>query len=72
MDIIPGRIYRHYKGGLYRVVTLATDATNVRNGTTVVIYEPIAGSDTYCRDLQEFISPVHGAHGSQPRFSLEP
>lgn len=41
LPLIPGEFYRHFEGGLYRLVGLATD---VHTGAEVVIYQEAMGS----------------------------
>ena len=69
--IVPG-IYRHYKGGLYRVLFTAHDSTNgPREGSTVVVYVSLTTGRINVRAADQFVEPV-GAVGyaSTPRFAL--
>lgn len=49
-------IYKHLKtGNLYRVLHLALDCTNSRDGTSVIIYCPADNRDAiYVREVKEF------------------
>lgn len=51
----PGKLYRHFKGRLYKVITIAE---HTETGEDMVIYEEEGGSGTYARPLSEWIKPV--------------
>ena len=50
-----GGLYRHFKGGVYRVLDLALDATTMRDA---VIYQNIRDCGKWVRPLDEFLSAV--------------
>lgn len=56
MDLIEGGIYRHYKGGLYRIIS--TDCRYEKTGETFVIYESLKDKQRWARPLDEFIGEV--------------
>lgn len=60
-NVIPGTIYRHYKGGLYEVLHLAE---NTDNSDIMVIYRSIQFGTYYARPLTDWNTPVN----SNPRF----
>ena len=47
-------IYRHYKGGLYRVLFGAQESTNARAGGRVVVYVSLTTGEMHTRDAEEF------------------
>lgn len=65
-------MYRHYGGGRYTVLFVASDSTNMRDGNEVVVYLSLSYGKIYCRDLVEFTENVEWPDGStRPRFILE-
>jgi hypothetical protein len=66
--IKPGR-YRHYKGGTYVVLFVASDT---EAGKPVVVYMNEAHGTYYVRSLKEFSANVmeDSEDGGVPRFKL--
>lgn len=53
-DPKPFELYRHFKGNLYQIITIAADAND---GSSKVVYQALYGSyQVYVRDLAEFMS----------------
>ncbi len=66
MVLKPGR-YRHYKGGEYEVLFLATHSETEE---TVVVYRPLYGDgDYWVRPLAMFTENVVVGGAEQPRFA---
>jgi hypothetical protein len=70
-EIGPNQIYTHYKGGRYRIITVAEEATNAREGELLVVYASVEDGRVWCRDFEEFTESVTLPNGeTQPRFVL--
>jgi predicted metal-dependent HD superfamily phosphohydrolase len=64
----PGRLAQHWKGGLYRIQTLAVREAD---GEPEVVYRPLAdpAQRAWTRPLASFLEPVTGLDGeTRPRF----
>lgn len=61
--VIGGR-YRHYKGGLYKVVKMAT---HTETNEPMVVYRSLNFGSWYCRPLTNWNEPNMD---NEPRFEL--
>lgn len=61
-----GKIYQHYKGGLYRVLTLTT---HTERKETLVIYQSIGFGSIYARPLEMWFDKIKGTRSK--RFERE-
>ena len=67
-DLAPGTLCQHWKGGLYRVETLAVREAD---GEAEVVYRPLSdpARRAWTRPLASFVEPVaDGEGGTRPRF----
>lgn len=68
-------VYRHFRGGLYRVLFVATESTNGRPRVPTVVYVSLENGSVNVRDEAEFHEMVEGNdHDSLvmvPRFAFE-
>lgn len=66
---VPGSLWQHYKGGLYRIREIAVDEAS---GEPVVVYRPVdpaAPDHAWLRPLARFTEPVAGLDGrTRARF----
>ena len=75
MDAIPGKKYQHYKGGVYRVITLALSEDAHEK---MVVYESCEDSDDFpkgsvwIRAYANFTDTVDLDGVKKPRFTLLP
>lgn len=60
---VPGKIYKHYKGGLYEVLLLAK---HTEEDNMLVIYKSIQFGTHYARPISIWCESVK----SNPRFGL--
>lgn len=63
---MPGELWQHYKGGIYKVITLANHSENKE---ALVIYQSIPFGSIYARPLLMWHEQCNTAEGPQPRFT---
>ena len=67
-EIRPGQIWRHFKGGVYRVLYLAKHS---ETGEELVIYtKNDSGGTVWARPASMWLETVERDGKSQPRFEL--
>ncbi len=49
------KLYRHFKGHIYKVIAIAKDSEDL---SLKVVYQNISNNDVWVRDLEEFNSLV--------------
>lgn len=64
--ITPG-LYRHYKGGIYRVLFVARHSETAES---FIVYKAVHGKQTWARPLKMFCGEVYANGAWQPRFVL--
>ena len=55
MGVIEGKYYRHFKGGIYKVILIARDS---EDQAEVVVYRSVITRVNWTRRLEDFISEV--------------
>lgn len=64
-----GKVYTHYKGGKYEVITMATHSEDA--DSKLVIYKSVIGGFVYARPLHLWFDLVDvGEAKKKPRFQL--
>ena len=51
-NVFPNEIYKHFKGGLYTVLTAGTDVDTLKNK---VVYQSLETHTVWIRDYDEFV-----------------
>ena len=65
--ILPGEIWRHYKGGDYTIITLAN---HTENKEPLVIYQSISFGSIYARPLTVWCETITNRRGGiEQRFA---
>ncbi|MEX1667730.1 DUF1653 domain-containing protein [Zhongshania guokunii] len=65
---LPAGLYRHYKGGEYRVYEVATHSETEE---LLVVYRPLYGAGAlWVRPLAMFVELIEFKGETMPRFSL--
>lgn len=64
--ILPGETWRHYKGGNYKIITLANHSETQE---ALVIYQSMSFGSTHARPLSMWEETVDNKRGGlEPRF----
>ena len=68
MDVLVGRVYKHFKGNYYIVLNIAL---NTETNEKMVIYKALYGDgDVYARPYDSFVEKISNANQEQ-RFELQ-
>lgn len=68
VEVIIGRIYKHYKGDYYLVENFAT---HTESGERLVIYRALYGNgEVYARPYSMFVERIN-QNGQEYRFALQ-
>ena len=71
MEPQPSQKFKHFKGGIYKIVTIALDSDNPEK--KIVVHKSIIDGKTWARSLEEFIGFKEFPDGSKvKRFELIP
>ncbi len=69
MEILNGRVYKHFKGGYVLVISTAkhSDRDEIE-----VVYKGLNNGKIYARPMESFVDMIKGAKGEdvRPRFEL--
>lgn len=63
---LPSEIWKHYKGGVYRVISLAT---HTETNEPMVVYQSVPFGSVYVRPLKMWEELVTLENSQVPRFS---
>ena len=67
-NVVPGGLYRHFKGNQYRVLYVATHSETME---PYVVYQALNGErGIWVRPLKMFVEDVERDGRVQPRFAL--
>jgi hypothetical protein len=70
MEVKPGQLWKHYKGGMYRILTLA------KNNQTDDLYDAVVYVDAtdpekiWTQSLERFLSTEQHEGNTVPRFTF--
>lgn len=67
-EVIVGAIYRHYKGGTYRVVAAAKMEADM---APHIVYRAMSDNGVYIRPVDDFTAMVVVDNVAMPRFALQ-
>ncbi len=70
--VVPGKLYKHYKGGRYLVLAITEESTDERAGEFGVVYISLTYGKIWHRELSQFTEKVKWLDGKlRSRFLLE-
>jgi len=63
---LPDEVYKHYKGGIYKVITMATHS---ETNEDLVIYQSILFGSIYARPLKMWFDEIESIPAKPTRFT---
>jgi hypothetical protein len=60
-EILPGQVYKHYKGNFYLIKGIGVCSTDLREGEVSVIYQRLdekCSNHFWYREMQEFMEEI--------------
>ncbi|MBY0328987.1 DUF1653 domain-containing protein [Patescibacteria group bacterium] len=65
MEIIPGQVWKHYKGNDYKIIILGKHSETAED---MVVYEQLHSGKIYIRPMNLFFNTVEWEGQQVPRF----
>jgi len=70
MELKAGQIWKHYKGGIYRIIALASNSESDDFIDMVVYQKTTDDHKTWVQSVSRFMETVHVDGKTVPRFEL--
>lgn len=68
-DPRPGQIWKHYKGGMYRIITLAKNSES-EDPYDMIVYQKVGEDNVLAQSLGRFLESVKFEGQNVPRFTF--